>query len=108
MIGVIFIITAITVTKEEQKLPRERTAYKEIRKAKKRHVENISTKTELKTLKKGFEKLITEKKFDEAKKALPLVTSKICRAVTRGIIKKNTASRQISRLARSLSKASKA
>ena len=89
-------------------MPRERTAYKEIRKAKKRRIENISTKTELKTLKKSFERLIADKKIDEAKKALPLITSKMCRAVTKGIIKKNTASRQISRLSRSLSKASKA
>lgn len=89
-------------------MPRERTAYKEIRKAKKRHLANISTKTELKTLKKSFERLVAEKKVDEAKKALPLVTSKICRAVTKGIMKKNTASRQISRLARSLSKITKA
>ena len=89
-------------------MPRERSAYKEIRKAKKRHIENISTKTELKTLKKNFERFIAEKKLDEAKKALPVITSKMCRAVTKGMMKKNTASRQISRLSRSLSKASKA
>ena len=89
-------------------MPRERSAYKEIRKAKKRHLANTSTKTELKTLKKNFQRLVAEKKIDEAKKALPLIASKINRAVTKGIIKKNTASRHISRLSASLSKASKA
>ncbi|MBP7055818.1 MAG: 30S ribosomal protein S20 [Candidatus Omnitrophica bacterium] len=89
-------------------MPRERSAYKEIRKAKKRHLANISTKTELKTLKKNFQKLVAEKKIDEAKKVLPLIASKINRAATKGILKKNTASRHISRLSASLSKASKA
>lgn len=89
-------------------MPRERTAYKELRKTKKRHVKNISARTELKTLKKGFERLIAEKKLDEARKKLPLLVSKIDRAVSKGILKKNTASRQISRLSKSLSNASKA
>lgn len=86
-------------------MPRERSAYKEIRKAKKRHVRNISAGTELKTLKKNFERLIAAKKLDDAKKALPLLISKIDRAVTKGILKKNTASRQISRLSKRLSSA---
>ena len=88
-------------------MPRERTAYKEIRKAKKRHTQNISTRTELKTLKKSFEALITAKKIDEAKKALPQLISKIDRAVTKGVVKQNTASRQISRLSKRLSSAAK-
>ena len=89
-------------------MPRERSAYKEIRKAKKRHTQNISTRTELKTLKKNFDRLVTAKKFDEAKKMLPQVISKINRAVTKNVVKKNTASRQISRLSKRLSSAAKA
>ena len=89
-------------------MPRERTAYKELRKAKKRHTRNISLKTELKTLKKNFDRLLTAKKIDEAKKALPLLASKIDRAVTKGIVKKNTASRHISRLSKRISTAAKA
>ena len=89
-------------------MPRERSAYKEIKKAKKRHVQNINTVTELKTLKKNYERLITAKKLDEAKKALPLLVSKLNRAVTKGVMKKNTASRQVSRLSKRFSSAAKA
>jgi len=89
-------------------LPREKSAYKEIKKAKKRHVKNISTMTELKTLKKNYERLIAAKKLDEAKKALPILVSKLNRAVTKGVVKKNTASRQVSRLSKRLSSAAKA
>lgn len=89
-------------------MPRERSAYKEIKKAKKRHFRNISTISELKTAKKGLERLIAAKKLDEARKALPQVVSTINRAVTKGVLKKNTASRQISRLSRNLSAAAKA
>lgn len=89
-------------------MPRERSAYKEIRKATKRHTRNISIRTELKTLKKSFDRLITAKKLDEAKKMMPQVISKINRAATKGILTKNTASRHISRLSKRLSTAAKA
>jgi small subunit ribosomal protein S20 len=89
-------------------LPIKRSAYKELRKAKLRHFKNISTKTELKTLAKKFQKLIETKKADEAKKAISSLISKIDRAASKGIIKANTASRKISRLMKRLSKLSKA
>ena len=89
-------------------MPRERTAYKELRKAKKRHVKNISAKSELKTIAKSYERLITTKDLDAAKKALPGLVSKINRAASKGIFKKNTAARKISRLMTKISAASKA
>ena len=93
---------------KELKVPTERTAYKELRKSKLRHFKNISTKTELKTLVKGFEKLVTSKKADEAKAALSHVVSKIDRAASKGVIKNNTASRKIARLMKKLSSLNKA
>ena len=69
-------------------MPIEKTAYKELRKAKLRHFKNVSTKTEIKTLTKGFEKLVADKKPDEAKKALGAVISKIDKAVKK--IKEDT------------------
>lgn len=84
-------------------MPVKRSAYKELRKAKLRHYKNISTKTELRTLAKKFEKLVTSKKPDEASKALAALVSKIDRAASKGIIKRNTASRKISRLMKKLS-----
>ena len=84
-------------------MPRERTAYKELRKAKKRHFKNISTKSDLRTSVKNFEGLVKTKKNDEAKKALSLLISKLDKAASKGIIKKNTAARKISRLMKKLS-----
>jgi len=87
-------------------LPIKKSAYKELRKARKRHAQNITTKSELKTLKKNFERLVAAKKVDEAKNALKILTSKIDRAASKGVIKKNAASRSISRLMKKLSKKS--
>lgn len=84
-------------------MPREKTAYKELRKAKRRHFRNISVKTELKTLAKKLEKLISAKKNDEAKKMIKTLMSKFNKAAAKGIIHKNTASRKISRLMKRLS-----
>ena len=89
-------------------MPRERTAYKELRKAKKRHFKNISTKSDLRTSIKNFESLITAKKADEAKKALSALVSKLDKAASKGIIKNNTAARKISRLMKKLSPQAKA
>lgn len=89
-------------------MPIKRSAYKELRKAKLRHFKNISTKTELKTLAKKFQKLVETKKADEAKKKISSLISKIDKAASKGIIKANTASRKISRLMKRLSKLSKA
>jgi small subunit ribosomal protein S20 len=89
-------------------LPRERTAYKELRKAKKRHFKNISTKSDLRTSVKNFESLVKAKKNDDAKKALSSLISKLDKASAKGIIKKNTAARKISRLMKKLSSKAKA
>lgn len=83
-------------------MPIKRSAYKELRKAKKRHFRNISAKSELKTAVKKLEKLISDKKAEEAKKVMPYVVSKIDRAASKGVIKNNTASRKISRLMKKL------
>jgi len=84
-------------------VPIERTAFKELRKSKLRHFKNISTKTEIRTLIKNFEKLATGNKPDEAKKALNIVISKVDKAASKGVLKSNTASRKIARLMKKLS-----
>lgn len=89
-------------------MPHKRAAYKEIRKSKARHFKNISTKTELKSLIKNFEKIIENKKIDEAGKALSAVISKIDKAASKGVLKANTASRKIARLMKKLSSLKKA
>jgi len=89
-------------------LPIKRASFKDLRKSKHRHFKNITIKSELKTLVKKFERLITDKKADEAKKVINSIVSKIDRAASRGVIKNNTASRKISRLMKKLSSLDKA
>ena len=86
-------------------MPQKRAAFKEIRKSKKRHKRNVRITSELKTLTKKFNLLLTERKFDQAKEFLRGTSSKLDKAVTKGIIRKNTASRKISRLSRNLHQA---
>lgn len=93
----------LTINQGDQKVPIKRTAYKELRKAKKRHSRNISTKTELNTAAKNFASLLKAKDAEEAKKALSILVSKMDRAASKGIIKPNTAARKISRLMKKLS-----
>jgi small subunit ribosomal protein S20 len=89
-------------------LPIKRSAYKELRKAKLRHFKNISTRTELKTIIKKFQKLLETKNVAEAKKAIPALISKIDKAASKGIVKRNAAARKISRLMKKLAQVSKA
>ena len=89
-------------------MPIKRSAYKELRKAKLRHFKNISTRTELKTIIKKFQKLLETKNVAEAKKAIPALISKIDKAASKGIVKSNAAARKISRLMKKLAQISKA
>lgn len=87
-------------------MPQKRAAYKEIRKSKKRHLRNLRVVSESKTLVKKFNALLAGKKFDEAKEFLKTVSSKLDKAVRKGVIHKKTVSRKISRLSKSLNRAS--
>ena len=89
-------------------MPIKRSAFKELRKSKLRHYKNTATESELKTLSKKFEKLIADKKVDEAKGLLKTIVSKIAKAASKGILHSNAASRKISRLSRKLSLPAKA
>lgn len=89
-------------------MPIKKSAYKELRKAKLRHFRNISALSELRTLIKKFEKLLSGKKTDEAKSLLNHLIPKINKAASRGVIHKNAASRKISRLMKRISSLSKA
>ncbi|MFC1807085.1 30S ribosomal protein S20 [Candidatus Omnitrophota bacterium] len=73
-------------------------AKKSIRQDKKRHLSNVRIKSELKTLTKKLEKLISDKKGDEAAKMLSLVMSKLDKAAKKGLIKSHNADRKKSRL----------
>ena len=89
-------------------MPIKRASFKDLRKSKKRHYKNISTKSGLHSLIKKFEGLVSSKKTDEAKTILKTLISQIDKAASKGIIHKNAASRKISRLTKRLTLAGKA
>lgn len=89
-------------------MPIKRASFKDLRKSKKRHYTNISTKSELHSLTKKYETLVSAKKSDEAKILLKTLISKIDKAASKGIIHNNAASRKISRLTKKLALTAKA
>ena len=83
-------------------MPIKKAALKRMRSDRKRRLRNASVVGELKTLARKFERLIQGK---EKEKAIPLLREafqKLDKAVSRGIIHKNRASRKKSRLSRKL------
>ena len=79
-------------------MPILHAAYKSIKVTKRRTLRNQSIKSFLKTETKKFIDLLSSKKLDEAKKQLNIVISELDKAVSKGVIPKNTASRKKSRL----------
>ena len=79
-------------------MPNKKAAIKSLRQDKKKHDRNKSQVSEIRTLAKKAQTLITEKNRKEADVALRSLESKLCKAVKTNIIKKNNASRRISRL----------
>ena len=87
-------------------MPISKSAKKALRQNIRRRAINLRRKRKMKELIKKFEKLILENKKEEAKKLLPSVYKAIDKAAKRGVIKKNTASRKKSRLAKLINKLS--
>ena len=83
-------------------MPIKKSAFKELRKAKKRHLKNIRTTSGLKTLNKKFLDLLGKKEIEQAKKVLQQLISKLDKAVSKKIVPANTASRRKSRLMRKI------
>ena len=84
-------------------MPIKRASYKDLRKSRKRHYKNISTRSALHSSIKNFESLVAGKKIDEAKNLLKVIVSKLDKAASKGIIHKNAAARKVSRLTKKLS-----
>ena len=87
-------------------MPIKKSAWKELRKSRKKHQRNIAVKSELKTLAKKIEGLLTSGKKQEAETLYRMLSSKFDKAASRKIIHKNTASRKKARLAKRLKKLS--
>lgn len=83
-------------------MPIKRAALRQLRKDKKRTVRNQAIRSELKTLKKRFDELLTTKRQDDARVLLPVIMKRFDQAASRGLIHRNTASRTKSVLMRHL------
>ena len=85
-------------------MPRRRTSVKKTRADRKKHLQNLKIKQQLKKTVKKFQNLITAKNLDEAKKVLSSVFSQLDKAAKKRTIHPATANRRKSRLMKRLGK----
>jgi len=85
-------------------MPNLPAAEKSIKKDKKRRLANLAITSEVKTLIKKLNGLISAKKHEEAKNLLSLVMSRLDKAAKKGVIDKGNADRRKSRLSSKLAK----
>lgn len=78
-------------------MPIKENAKKAFRQAVKRTVRNKSVKDEVKSLRVKFRKLVTSKEAEKAEEAVRQLGKKLDKAVTKGVMKKNTVARLKSR-----------
>ncbi len=82
-----------------------KSAAKRARQNIKRRLRNRALKSSYKTEIKKFNDLVSEKKLDEAKSMLPLIHKVIDKATTKGVLAKNAASRNKSKITMMFNKA---
>jgi small subunit ribosomal protein S20 len=75
-----------------------KSAKKALRQSLRRRARNLQKKQKIKNLLKEVKTLVSQKKFEEAKKLLPQVYKVLDKAAKTGLIKKNTAARKKSRI----------
>lgn len=85
-------------------MPITKSAKKAIRQSQKRRTRNVQQRTKIKDLLKEVRSLVSQNKTKEAKELLSQVYKLLDKAAKTGLIKKNTASRKKSRIAKLLAK----
>jgi len=85
-------------------MPRRKTSIKKTRSDKKKHLQNLKIKQQLKKVIKQFQALISAKHLEEAKKLLPKVFSQLDKAAKKRTIHPATANRRKSRLMKRVAK----
>ncbi len=75
-----------------------KSAFKRIRQTKKRTEKNRYFKTRVKTITKNIESAVTQGNYEDALNAWKVANKKFQGYINKGILKKNTAQRKISRL----------
>jgi small subunit ribosomal protein S20 len=85
-------------------MPNTKSAIQRVRRANKQASVNRIRKSKYKSIIKEISLLIAEKKKKEAVKLLPKFNSQLMKIAKVGVIKKQTASRKISRLTKKINK----
>jgi len=85
-------------------MPNTKSAIRRVRRVNKQTFVNRIRKSKYKSIIKEMSLLITAKKKKEAIKLLPKFNSQLMKIAKVGVIKKQTASRKISRLAKKINK----
>lgn len=85
-------------------MPITQSAKKALRNSKRKHSFNLSKKELINKAIKQVKKLVSEKKFKEAREFMPQVQKILDKSVKTGLIKKNTASRKKSRISAMIKK----
>lgn len=81
-------------------MPNIKSAIKRVKTTETRRAHNIAIKSDMRTAVKKVEAFVASNEMDNAKVAFTSASSKIDSAARKGIIHKNTAARQKSRLAK--------
>lgn len=79
-----------------------KSAIKRAKTSEKRRAHNASMKSAMRTAIKKFEALVEAKDVEKAQEAFVIASKKLDKAASKGLIHKNVASRQKSRLAKKL------
>jgi len=85
-------------------MPIKKSAKKALRQSERRRIRNLQRKRKIKNLLKEVKILVSQKKQEEAKKLLPQIYKILDKAAKTGLIKKNTAARKKSRIAKAIFK----
>lgn len=83
-------------------MPNIKSAIKRVKTSDKRRALNASQKSALRTVVKAADNALANNEVETAKAAIVAATKKLDKAVTKGLIHKNAASRKKSRLAKKL------
>ena len=81
-------------------MPNIKSAIKRVKVNEKKRMQNTAQKSALRTAIKSFEVAVQNKDVEKAGENLLTATKKIDKAVTKGLIKKNTAARKKSQIAK--------
>ena len=89
-------------------MPNNASAAKRLRQTAKRRVQNKARKSELRTIRKKLLRAVHDGQKDEATALYQRFTKRVDQATAKGVLHKNTASRDKARLAKHLNEVEKA